>query len=132
MTATWHDLYEPARTCDAFPNASIWRNWARRPGDTRRIATIPGVSDPWIIRLAHRIRTTINPHTPKTERTWLLLAPVHGPETWAGETLHEVTLQTSHETGSIYGYGISALRRHEAEEIVTALRALGERVIRLI
>lgn len=130
--ATWHDLYEPARTSDAFPTASIFRNWARRPDDNRRLATIAGVHDPWIIRLAHRIRHTLDSRIPKCERVWLVRTPVHGPETWAGETLYEVALQTSQETGSLHGYAVSALRRVEAEEIVTALRALDEHVIRLI
>lgn len=50
----------------------------------------------------------------------------------AGETLYEVALQSSHETGNLHGYAITALRRVEAEEIVTVLRALGEHVIRII
>lgn len=132
MTTTWHDLYEPARTSRDFPHASIWRHWARRAGDTCRLATIAGVHDPWIIRLAHRIRHTLDSRIPKRERVWLLRRPVHGPETWAGETLYEVALQSSHELGSLHGYAISALRRVEAEEIVTALRALDEHIIRLI
>lgn len=133
MTTTWHDLYEPARTSKDFPIASIFRNWARRPDDNRRLATIAGVHDSWIIRLAHRIRHTLDSRLGMREsRVWLVRTPVHGPETWAGETFYEVALQASQETGSLHSYAISSLRRVEAEEIVTALRALGEHVIRLI
>lgn len=131
MATIWHDIYEPARTSDAFPHASIWRSWARRAGDTRRLATIAGVHDSWIIRLSHRIRHTLDSRIPKEERVWLLRQPVYGPETWAGETLYEVALQSSHELGNLHGYAVSALRRVEAEEIITVLRALGERVIRI-
>lgn len=131
-TTTWYDLYEPARTSEAFPTASVFRNWARRPDDNRRLATIAGVRDPWIIRLAHRIRHTLDSRIPKSERVWLVRTPVHGPETWAGETLCEVALQASQETGNPYSYAVSALRRVEVEEIVTALRALDEHIIRLI
>lgn len=132
MTTIWHDIYEPAHTSTAFPHASIWRHWARTAGDTRRLAIIAGVHDPWIIRLAHRIHHTLDSRLTKAERVWLLRHAVHGPETWAGETLYEVALQTSHELGSLHGYAVSALRRVEAEEIVTVLRALDEHVIRLI
>lgn len=132
MTTTWHDLYEPARTSETFPTGSIFRNWARRPDDNRRLATIAGVHDPWLIRLSRRIRHTLDSRIPKRERVWLVRTPVHGPATWAGETLYEVALQSSHELGNLHGYAISALRRVEAEEIVTALRALDEHVIRLI
>lgn len=132
MTTTWHDLYEPARTSEAFPTASIWRNWARRPNDNRRLATIAGVHDSWIIRLSHCIRHTLDSRIPKSERVWLVRTPVHGPETWAGETLYEVALQASQETGRPCSYAVSSLRRVEAEEIVTALRALDEHIIRLI
>lgn len=132
MDTIWHDIYEPASTSEAFPHSSIWRHWARRAGDTRRLAIIAGVHDPWIIRLSHRIYHTLDSRIPKAERVWLLRRAVHGPETWAGETLYEVALQSSHETGNLHGYAITALRRVEAEEIVTVLRALGEHVIRII
>lgn len=110
----WHSTYEPVRTSKIFPHSSVFRHWARVEGDTRRLPDIPGVHDPLIITLAHRLRRL---HAP-THRYW-----------WVSRTLRGWSVALYSE-GTRPLYTLHNLTRSRMEEAVTVLRALGEIVDR--
>lgn len=112
--SNWHSTYEPVRTSDAFPHGSVFRHWARIEGDRRRLPDIPGVHDPLIITLAHRLRRMA------------ALAPRYW---WASRTPAGWDV-AMYATGPQPLYTLRNLTPVRMEEAITALRALGEIVDR--
>lgn len=110
----WHSTYEPVRISTAFPHGSVFRSWARFEGDRRRLPDIPGVHDPLIITLAHRLRRM---SAPASRYWWVSRASVGWDVAMYGMGHHPL-------------YTLHSLTRIRMEEAVTALRALGEVVDR--
>lgn len=61
--SNWHDTYEPAATSRQFPHGSVFRHWARKPGDTRRLPVLDGHRNP------HRLGRNNVPPRPSSLRT---------------------------------------------------------------
>lgn len=114
--SNWHSTYEPAETSRHFPHGSVFRHWARKQGDTRRLPDIPGVHDPLIITICNRLRYLAS--SPAGGRFWII---TETPDGW------DVVMYRRNLTAWARPiYTLKNLTRSRAEEALTVLRARGE------
>lgn len=114
--STWHETYEPAQTSRQFPHGSVFRHWARKPGDTRRLPDIRGVHDPLIITISNRLRSLAT--SPAGSRFWTV---TETPTGWDVTMYRRGPLAYARNI-----YTLKNLTRSRAEEALTVLRARGE------
>lgn len=114
--SNWHSTYEPAQTSRHFPHGSVFRHWARKPGDTRRLPDIPGVHDPLIITISNRLRYLAT--SPAGSRFWTI---TETPDGW------DVVMYRRNSVGQAAPiYTLKNLTRSRTEEAATVLRSRGE------